>query len=137
MALQKLTIELPEKIYQRIASLAKKFDRPFADETIKLIQAALNQESSSTLDVEDRLEQLAFLTERELLKAVKATAAAEDVESMQGLLEKQQREGLTASELEQVQSLSSHFNQIMLVRAKSAALLVERGHDISKLMLQP
>ena len=51
------------------------------------------------------------------------------------LLEKQQRQGLTLEESEQVQVLSNHFNHIMMVRAKSAALLAERGHDVSKLAL--
>lgn len=77
------------------------------------------------------LNQLRFLTDQELWQAAKSQASVEDNESMQRLLEKQQREGLTAPELEQVQTLSARFNQIMLVRAKAAVLLTERGHDIS------
>lgn len=84
-------------------------------------------------EIGHRLSQLCFLTDQELWQAAKSQASVEDNESMQGLLEKQQREGLTATELEQVQALSAHFNQIMLVRAKAAVLLTERGHNISTL----
>ena len=56
---------------------------------------------------------------------------------MQVLLEKQQREGLTMLERARAESLSKYFNDIMLVRAKAAALLMERGHDISFLGAVP
>jgi len=134
MALQKFTIELPDSVYQRIAALAKKSQRPVAEETISLIQSALYQEQKSSLEINELLDQLSFLTDAELLNAARSSATVQDEELMQGLLEKQQREGLTASESEQAESLSQRFNQIMLVRAKSAALLVERGFDAAEIL---
>jgi len=81
----------------------------------------------------DRLNQLALLTDEELWNAATSQASEDDNNLMQELLEKQQQTGLTPEETEQVQVLSRHFNHIMMVRAKAAALLSERGHDISSL----
>jgi hypothetical protein len=53
---------------------------------------------------------------------------------MQELLEKQQRDGLTTLESQQVQQLSHLFNRVMLLRAKAAALLKKRGDDISSII---
>lgn len=76
---------------------------------------------------------LFLMTEDELCNAAVLAASEEDNEVMQTLLEKRQREGLTSNELEQLQCLSERFNQIMMTRARAAAILHERGYDISAL----
>lgn len=52
---------------------------------------------------------------------------------MQLLVEKQQLEGLTEAEREEAAILSHFFNRVMLVRAKAAVLLKERGYNIDEL----
>ncbi|WP_155523498.1 hypothetical protein [Nodosilinea nodulosa] len=137
MALQTLTLRLPDSIYQRLVDLAQKSERPLEEETVSLINAALMTDAELIADISDRLNQLALLTDEELWNAAASRSSRDDNELMQELLEKRQREGLTPEEFEQVQTLSKHFNHIMIVRAKSAALLAERGHDISALAVAP
>ena len=137
MALQTLTLRLPDSIYQRLVDLAQKSERPLEEETVSLINGALMTDAELTADISDRLNQLTLLTDEELWNAAVSQASEEDNELMQELLEKRQREGLTSEEFEQVQILSKHFNHIMMVRAKSASLLAERGHDISALAIAP
>lgn len=137
VALQTLTLRLPDLIYQRLVDLAQKSDRPLEEETVSLINAALMTDAELVADISDRLNQLALLTDEELWSAAKFQASEDDNDLMQELLEKRQRQGLTLEEVEQVQVLSKHFNHIMMVRAKSAALLAERGHDISTLAVAP
>ena len=50
---------------------------------------------------------------------------------MQQLLDKQQRQGLTAEEVHEQQQLAICFERIMLTRAETAALLKQRGHDVT------
>jgi phosphotransacetylase len=137
MALQTLTLRLPDSIYQRLVDLAQKSDRPLEEETVSLINAALLTDAELVADISNRLNQLALLTDEELWSAATSEADGDDNDLMQELLEKRQRQGLTPEEFEQVQILSKHFNHIMMVRAKSAALLAERGHDISALAVTP
>jgi len=137
MALQTLTLRLPDSIYQRLVDLAQKSDRPLEEETVSLINAALMTEAELFADISDRLNQLTLLTDEELWSAATSQASEADNDLMQELLEKQQRQGLTLKESEQVQVLSKHFNHIMMVRAKSVALLAERGHNISTLAVAP
>lgn len=133
MDLQTVTLRLPDAIYRRLVKLATQSERPLAEETVYLLNSLLSTDEALALDIDAQLEQLFLLTDEELWNAAESTASEEDNALMQGLLEKRQREGLTANELEQLQVLSKHFNQIMMTRAKSAAILFERGHDISGL----
>jgi hypothetical protein len=131
MVWQTLTLRLPDSIYQRLVDLAQKSDRPLEEETVSLIDTALMTNAALAADLGDRLNQLALLTDEELWNAATSQASEDDNNLMQELLEKQQQTGLTPEESEQVQVLSRHFNHIMMVRAKAAALLTERGHDVS------
>jgi hypothetical protein len=49
---------------------------------------------------------------------------------------KKQREELTARETQTTKTLLRRYERFMLVRAQAAAILQERGHDISGL-IQP
>jgi phosphotransacetylase len=137
MALQTLTLHLPDSIYQRLVDLAQKSERPLEEETVSLINAALMTDIELVADISNRLNQLTLLTDEELWHAATSQASEDDNNLMQELLEKQQQQGLTPEEFEQVQVLSKHFNHTMMIRAKSVALLAERGHDISKLAVVP
>jgi len=44
---------------------------------------------------------------------------------------KRQREGLTATEAAEAAGLTRQYERVMLVRARAAALLRERGHDVT------
>lgn len=133
MDLQALTLHLPETTYQRLVELAEKSERPVADETLHLLNSALTTNVKVAEDINDQLEQLSLLTDEELWKAAQSVVSDEDNDLIQALLEKRQREGITPNEATQLQALSNHCNQIMLVRAKAAAILSEREYDISSL----
>ncbi|MDB9524899.1 hypothetical protein PN498_02770 [Oscillatoria sp. CS-180] len=135
--MQTLTIRLPDSIYQKLVELAHDSERPLEEETLHLLNSALSTNSKYAADIEAQLNQLSLLTDKELWDAATFAVSDEDNDLMQVLLEKRQREGLTSVEAEQVQVLSDHFNQIMMVRAQAAVILAERGHDIAKLAPSP
>lgn len=59
--------------------------------------------------------------------------ASDRAERMQRLVWKQQGEGLTAAQEDEAQQLQQHAQQVMLIRAEAAALLVERGFNVDSL----
>ncbi len=133
MELQTVTLHLPDATYRRLVELSTKSERPLLEETVHLLNSAIATDEALTSDITARLAHLCLFTDEELWNSATSTASEEDNDLMQALLEKRQRVGLTSNESEQLQVLSAHFNQIMMTRAKSAAILLERGHDISVL----
>jgi hypothetical protein len=73
------------------------------------------------------------LDDEALWRAARTRLPADAVEELERLHLKRQRQGLTASEDEQVAALVRQYERVMLVRAQAAALLKERGHDVSVL----
>jgi hypothetical protein len=57
--------------------------------------------------------------------------AADAAEELERLHDKRQREGLTDSEAQAAAALTRQYERIMLVRAEAAALLMDRGRDVS------
>jgi len=104
--------------------------RTVAEELVAVV-IDYSQKEGLADDIEQELAQLDWLTEDELCQAAQITVSREKNESMQELVEKQQRDGLTEYESQQAQLLSHLFNRVMLVRAKATALLKKRGYDIS------
>lgn len=127
---QTLTLHLPDSVYKRLVDLAQQSSRPLEEETVSLIHSAL-MDVKLEASLSDRLNQLALLTDEELWNAAQTQASEDDNNLMQDLLDKQQRQHLGSEEVEQIQQLSKHFNDIMMLRAKSAVLLAQRGYDIS------
>ncbi len=58
---------------------------------------------------------------------------ATDHARMEALLAKQPRAKLAPAELAEAEELADHYEHVVLLRAKAAVLLKERGHDISGL----
>lgn len=52
---------------------------------------------------------------------------------MQALMFKRQRDELTVAEEREAQRLAHRADRTMLVRSQAAALLKDRGHDVSEL----
>ena len=125
MELRPVTLYLPDATYRRLSELATESKRSVAEETMNLLNSVLATDEELALEINDQLEQLSLLSDEELWNAATATASKTDNELVQQLLEKRQRDSLSANELAQLQSRSKQFNRIMLTRAKSAAILLQ------------
>ncbi len=133
MALQTVTVHLPEILYQKIAQRAQQTQRSVEDELVEAVEAGLPVVGDLPAEVADEIAQLAFLTDDELWQAAESTLPETNSEQMQALVLKRQRERLTEAEQEEVERLRHRHDRNMLIRAKAAALLKERGHDVSRL----
>lgn len=133
MALQPVTIHLPNTLYQRVVRRARQMKRSIEDELVNVVKTALPSLDDLPSDIVARMAQLTFLTDAELQQAAKITVTAQEAERMEALLFKLQREGLRAAEQEEANQLLHRSDKIMLVRAQAMLLLTERGLDISTL----
>ena len=125
MALQTVTIQLPDRIYRDVAKRARHMHRSVAEEVVAVVSEALPTINDLPGELAEELDQLALMNDTELWQA--------EATQMQTLVWKQQRDGLTTREQNKAENLLQRYNRTMLVRAKAAVLLKERGFDITSL----
>ena len=131
MAVQPVTLNLPNTLYHQVQRRAEKSHRSVEDELLEVIATAISALDELPREITEAMAQLVFLDDAALERVARSTMASEQVEQMEALNLKQQREGLTPEERQELTQLLRHYEHVMLVRAKAAALLKERGYDVS------
>lgn len=134
MAVQQVTIRLSDSLYHQFKQRARRTHRSVEDELAAVVEVALPALDELSPAVADEMEQLAFLTDRELWQAARSQMTFVDSQRMQSLLLKQQRIGLSGDEAAEAELLTQQQERVMLVRAKAAALLRQRDWDVSELI---
>ena len=85
-------------------------------------------------DLEQAVAQLVLVDDAALWHAARSRMPADAAEQLSELNAKAQRAGLTTLEQQDRDLLIRQYERAMLVRAQAAALLKQRGHDISNLL---
>jgi len=134
MAVQAVTVNLPESLYERLARRAIRTHRTVEAELVEAVSTSLPEEPDELpTDMAEAIAALHLLDDEELWRAAKTCLAPEKAADLEGLHIKRQGEGLSVSETEALATLMKKYTRIMLVRSRSAALLKQRGHDVSRL----
>jgi hypothetical protein len=131
MALQTITIELPENIYEQIRQAAEKTKRPLQDLLVEAVTAVAPVIDSASTNLRSALAQMAYLNDAALWQAARNTMSSVQQERMELLHHKAQREGLTQIEKEEEEQLLKLYRDTLLVRAQAAVLLAQRQYDVS------
>ena len=133
--MQTFSVHLPSQIYKRFQQLAQRKQRSVDDEIIAASENVLGTDELAQIPPEmmEELDQLAFLDNEHLWRVARQTVSEKKTTRIQTLIEKQEAEGLTSSEQQEVILLRQFANRIMLLRAEAAVLLKSRGLDISSL----
>lgn len=129
--MQELTIQLSDNVLRLLYKRAKVRNQTVEDEVVAAVENTVLTDVAEETEV--ALAQLAFLNDSDLWQAARMTVPADMSERMQTLLDKEQSEGLTAAEEQEIQQLQRYGQHVMLVRAEAATLLKERGFDINNL----
>ncbi len=137
MSLQTVTLELPEPLYERLRDRAALSQRSVEVEARETLASALQEDDSLPADLEAAIAPLALLSDAELWQAGRTRLSQKTVEQLAELNLKRQREGLTEAEAATAATLIHQYERVMLIRAEAAALLKQRGHDVSALLRKP
>ena len=137
MAVQNVTVRLPDKLYDQIKRRAQRKQRTVEEEVAAVMAEAMPTQDDLPAGIDGELEQLAFLTDEELWRAAQSRLAASENQRMQALILKRQRDNLSQREQSEAERLVQRSNRIMLVRAQAAVLLRDRGYDVSVLISNP
>lgn len=134
MTTQTVTLNLPEPLYQRLRERAMEMQRSVEDEALEALVAAVPVATDLPLDLTEAISPLTVLDDAALWQAARSRFPPEAAQQLEDLHLKRQREGLTEDETQVATALVRQYERSMLVRAQAAALLKQRGHDVSSLL---
>ena len=134
MAVQNVTIRMSDQLYHQVEQRAGRMQRSVEEEVVAVVEDALPVLDFLLADIADELGQMVFLTDSELWHAAQTVITAGENRRMQALVLKRQREGLSPEEEIEAEQLTMRQERVMLLRARAAALLRERGQDVSTLL---
>ena len=136
MSSQTLTLDVPDKIFARMRDRARKANRTIEAEAIRILANSVSSEDELPPDLAAAVAALDLFDETELRRAFESRLSAEEAAELESLHFKVRREGLTPFEDERRGELMSQYERAMLVRARAAALLHQRGCDVGWLLPQ-
>lgn len=134
MAVQAVMVNLPDPLYERLARRAGQTRRTLEAEIVDAVSTSLPEEPDELpADMSEAIAALHLLADEDLWRAARTFLAPEKATHLEDLHLKRQREGLSTSDAESLEMLMKEYTRIMLVRSRAAALLKQRGHDVSVL----
>lgn len=134
MLTQTVTLQLPETLYQQLKARAERTRRTIEDELLDVLATVVPVVDDLPADLAEAISPLAVLDDAALWRAARSHFPVAAAEQLERLHLKRQREGLTESEEQTGVALVQQYERAMLVRAQAAALLKQRGHDVSGLL---
>lgn len=134
MSAQAVTVSLPTPLYERLARRAQRARRTVEAELVDAVATLPDEPDELPADMVEAIAALHLLADEDLWRAAGQILAKEKADLIQKLHLKRQGEGLSASEIEALATLMKEYTRVMLVRSRAAALLKQRGHDVSRLL---
>ena len=133
MAVQPVTLNLPEAVYRQVRRAAEKARRPVNDLLVEAVTAVAPVITATPDSMRTALAQMAYLNDAALWQAARTTMAPAQRERLATLHDQQQRSALTTDEQSEEQALLTLYRETLLVRAQAAVLLKQRGYAVADL----
>ena len=129
-----VTVTVPEGLYDQLQQRAAQRQRSLEDALVLALAASIPADAGLPVDLADTLASLAALDDDSLWRMARRRVSDEDAARLAELGDKRQRAGLTEAELREAEELAERHDRVLVVRAEAAALLEQRGHDVSSLL---
>lgn len=128
---QPITVHVPQSVYERIRRAAEKRHRSVDEMVVEAISAA-----APALDIPEdgmraALAQMTYLNDAAIWQAARATMPPSMRARLEALHRQQSRDGLSESEVMEVERLEQLYRDTLLVRAQAAVLLRQRHYDVA------
>jgi hypothetical protein len=124
-------VNLPQRLYGRVQKRAQLTDRSVELELLDAVARAMQTDDDLPDDLSALLDDLSLLDDKSLRRAARTKMKPNESAQMEKLHMKRQQVGLNDSEAQTLANLVRQYEKTMLVRAHSAALLKQRGYDVS------
>lgn len=133
MVAQPITINLPLSLYERLKHRAEESQTTIEDELLQLVAEAVPATAELGEELNNDLSQLVMLDDEALRRAATSHLSTEIAGQLGRLHRRRQREGLSPIESSELERSVKQYERAMLIRAQAAAVLNQRGIDVSEL----
>jgi len=133
MSTRTLTLQLPDRLYARLQQRAQQSNRTLEAELLEVLSTAVPADESLPHPLAEEVLRMDDLDDAALWQAARSRLSAEKSTQLELLHFKRQREGLSETEACTLSELVQQYERSMLIRARAAAILKLRGHDLSGL----
>lgn len=123
-------LELPTALYRSAYELAKATHRPLEAVLAESIALALPPLDDVPPEEAEELAALALLDDATLWREARATLPDDQQTELQGLLERQEAEGLSPQDENRLQELLDAYGRLMVRKAHAWLLLARRGYQV-------
>jgi plasmid stability protein len=135
MPTQHLSLNVPGPIYEHLKQRAEQAQRSVEEESLEVLATVVPADTGLPAVLREAIESLSLLDDAALWRAARSRLPDDVIDELESLQLKLQREGLTDTESGQLSQLVYQYERQMLVRAQAAALLKQRGHNVSELIV--
>ncbi len=134
MATQRVTVELPDPVFQQLVRIAEATSQPLEVLAAQSITSNLPPSpDNAPPEMQPELLRMQTLSIDELLEIAQAQIESEQQARHTALLEKNQTDEISPEERQELSELRSSVDRLMLRKAYAWAVLRWRGHRIPSL----
>ncbi len=132
--MQKLTLELPEPLFQQLTRIANLTAQPLESLALQSITGNLPPSVENLpLEMQAELSKMQLLKINQLLEIAHSQVSATHSDRHQYLLEKNQQSELSETEYQELQDLGKTVDKMMLTKAHAWAIVRWLGYPIPTL----
>lgn len=126
-----ITVDFPVATFEALQRTAQRQNRPVADVVRDLVLRELPELPSLPRDVEAELASFETLSDDVLWLVARSALTTKQQQELARLNDASQQRTLSSSEQTRQQNLVDAYDRTILRRAKAAALLQQRGHNLT------
>jgi len=134
MAEETLTLNVPERMYQRLKQRAEEEHRSLEEAALAALAASVPEKEQLPPAWEELLDSMTSLDDEALWRAALNEVGRRANAGIHRLRAKRQARSLTVAEEERLAELLRQEDRGLLIRAQACALLKQRGRDIEPLL---
>jgi hypothetical protein len=127
MAVQIVTLHLPEAVLRRAKQTANALDRPLEEVLTDVLAATLPNVDDAPPDMQAELARMTWFSDQELWVIARSTMPDQQQKQLWYLTELQTRRSLIQEEQEMLDALRQEYGRVTLRKARAYALLSLRG----------
>jgi plasmid stability protein len=128
-------LNLPDEMYEQIKERASRSQRSVEAELLEVVSQTVPEDGIKLpTDLANVVASLALLDDKTLWQAARSHISNKSIAKMEKLHHKRgSGDKLTPDEEETLKKLLHEYDKYMLIRSEAMNLLIQRGHDVSKL----
>jgi hypothetical protein len=127
MALQTVTLRLPETVIRFAEQAADALQRPVEDVLASMLVAAAPDVSDVPQELRAEIARMTFLSDRDLWQIAQGSMKSSSERQMAKLLKAQGERELTDSEQARLEALRGEYGRVTVLKARAYALLSLRS----------